>query len=436
MVNDGFVKTSRRVFAALLKLYPRQHRDEYGADMLQLFTDQCKEAAGLHPPLYRIALWLRTLGDLFVNAIKEHASLPSAGLGLLEAPPNAPLPWKGVALVLLPGLIFFAGQVGQLTGLDWFYWLVYRGAYYMIVPVLLVWAWKRKFPLWGLMPLGLLYATLALAGRRFEYLVTASPAFYRVFRHIDTLIIIFKGTVVAGAILGAVFLAWRLHRRGALPRRAWYWLGLYALLTLTHVIAATWDYAPASGLTWQALITEPWNAKYREDLLNLVFYSIYDDGAFLILVLLGGLLARRHERLAVLLPLGYLLPSVVYGRVSNDWPAAGSPELTLILVVAVAALAYRFLVALAGPLWIVRSASGERRKRAGAVTVLALLAIQVAFSLWQIVANAWGGMLWVNYYYMFAEELVLGSGIGLALALYHPVPAGQAEPTPALPGAV
>ena len=78
---------------------------------------------------------------------------------MLEAVPNKPLPWKGVVLVLIPGIVFMVGQIGQLAGEDWFFLLVRRAAYYLIVPVLLVWFVKRKFPIWGLIPLGMIYRT-------------------------------------------------------------------------------------------------------------------------------------------------------------------------------------------------------------------------------------------------------------------------------------
>src|SRR5512133_2350137 len=153
MATHRSIDISRRIYARLLVLYPAGHRAEYGADLLQLFTDQCQDAARSRQRLAFFSLWLRTLGDLAASALREHLVSPHSWAGLLEAAPNAPLPWKGVALVLLPGLIFFIAQVGQLTGQDWFFLLSYRAGYFMILPVLVVWAWKRKFPIWGLMPL-------------------------------------------------------------------------------------------------------------------------------------------------------------------------------------------------------------------------------------------------------------------------------------------
>src|SRR4030042_4276358 len=78
----------------------------------------------------------------------------------MEGVPHSPLPWKGVALVMIPGLVFFIGQIGQLAGEDWFFLLASRAAYFLILPVLLVWIFKRRFPVWGLIPLGMLFRTL------------------------------------------------------------------------------------------------------------------------------------------------------------------------------------------------------------------------------------------------------------------------------------
>ena len=52
--------------------------------------------------------------------------------------PNAPLPWKGVLLVLIPGLIFFVSQIEQvISDKDWFFIVYYRAALFLILPVVL-----------------------------------------------------------------------------------------------------------------------------------------------------------------------------------------------------------------------------------------------------------------------------------------------------------
>lgn len=50
----------------MLKLYPREFREAYGAAMLQAFRDECRET-----PEQLWAVWVRSLCDLLVNACAE-----------------------------------------------------------------------------------------------------------------------------------------------------------------------------------------------------------------------------------------------------------------------------------------------------------------------------------------------------------------------------
>jgi hypothetical protein len=54
---------SEKIYRKLLRLYPEQHRREFGEPMAQLFRDQCRDAwmSGRHRGLAK--LWLRTLPD-------------------------------------------------------------------------------------------------------------------------------------------------------------------------------------------------------------------------------------------------------------------------------------------------------------------------------------------------------------------------------------
>ncbi len=165
-----------------------------------------------------------------------------------------------------------------------------------------------------------------------------------------------------------------------------------------------------------------------EQLLQDIYYYFYTYGSFLVLILFGAWIARRHGRLAVLLPLGYLLPTLIYGRVSNEWPSPDAPEFSLMLSVSTAALIYRFLVSLAGPLWIVRSATGQMQKRASVISIVILIAIQAAFHLGLLFSGRWGGNQLANIYFAIAEQLIIGTGIALALVLYRKdLPAKEAQ---------
>jgi hypothetical protein len=56
---------STRAHLAVVRLYPRSFRDEYGTDMAQLFANQCRDE-----PKSRV--WLRCIADLAVTIPARH----------------------------------------------------------------------------------------------------------------------------------------------------------------------------------------------------------------------------------------------------------------------------------------------------------------------------------------------------------------------------
>jgi len=115
MAQSTKVQTAIRIYTALLWLYPRAHRQDYGPLMVQLFQDQCKEAYTHQHIWGLLQVWLRTLRDLVTTAIQEHLHL-AAQLGLANQP-LTPLPWRQVLLVLLPGLWTFTSLIEILPTL-------------------------------------------------------------------------------------------------------------------------------------------------------------------------------------------------------------------------------------------------------------------------------------------------------------------------------
>ena len=65
---------SQRVYARLLRLYPRAHREEYGGAMAQLFRDECRDAWNWGRGWGLVWLWLRVLPDLMKTAMTERLS--------------------------------------------------------------------------------------------------------------------------------------------------------------------------------------------------------------------------------------------------------------------------------------------------------------------------------------------------------------------------
>jgi hypothetical protein len=102
MKPNLWIARSQRFYRWLLRLYPQAHREIYEAEMFRVFTSQCQDAYRQRGTAGILSLWLRTLFDLGITVVHEHLIDPHARLGLLEANPNAPLPWKGVLLVLIP----------------------------------------------------------------------------------------------------------------------------------------------------------------------------------------------------------------------------------------------------------------------------------------------------------------------------------------------
>jgi len=60
------VKTSERIYRWLLRLYPRDFREEYGHEMSLLFRARLSEGS--------VRLWLQVLGDLALHAPRERWS--------------------------------------------------------------------------------------------------------------------------------------------------------------------------------------------------------------------------------------------------------------------------------------------------------------------------------------------------------------------------
>ncbi|HSX30602.1 MAG TPA: hypothetical protein VLE99_01675 [Candidatus Saccharimonadales bacterium] len=60
---------SYSAYRALLRLYPKAHREEYGEQMAQTFNDLLNESPTKH---HAIAMWLRVGRELPLNIVQEH----------------------------------------------------------------------------------------------------------------------------------------------------------------------------------------------------------------------------------------------------------------------------------------------------------------------------------------------------------------------------
>ena len=73
--HERAVGTSERAYRWLLRVYPRELRDGYGDEMARCFRDLCREELEDGGSLGLVALWARTLPELFYTALKERSTM-------------------------------------------------------------------------------------------------------------------------------------------------------------------------------------------------------------------------------------------------------------------------------------------------------------------------------------------------------------------------
>ena len=424
MTTNRWIENSRKAYATLLSLYPKEHRSDYGASMQQVFTDQCRSAYQQKSALGIILLWLRTLPDLGYTVLLEHITSPRASWGLMEPVPNAPLPWKGVLLVLLPGLVYLVSQIAQLTGEPWYLTVYYRAAFILIVPVLAVWAIARRFPIWGLIPVGLLYRLVQEMGYLLIVLhpdvFSSNPLLHVVLTAVKPL----KNDLLIPVVLfifAIVLLAWRYTRHQKPSRSFWILTGLYLLVAavqITNEIRGIIQYSQVDT----TVDMQNW-------LHNSIAWDLYNFTALLLLIFIGTLFTRRHGFFAILIPMGYILPTIVVGL--ED---ATNPTIMLIII-SIAVLAYRCLLSLIAPIWMSRTSSQAGKKR------VVLISIAFALSIHTVMQFYPDLLLFPYQSYSIAQlginvvlaELKIISAIVLGVVMYQSIlPAGDASAHPSV----
>ena len=73
--DERAVGASERAYRSLLRVYPRELRDEYGDEMTLCFRDLCREELEDRGGLGLAALWAHTLPELLHTAIKERSTM-------------------------------------------------------------------------------------------------------------------------------------------------------------------------------------------------------------------------------------------------------------------------------------------------------------------------------------------------------------------------
>jgi len=218
--------------------------------------------------------------------------------------------------------------------------------------------------------------------------------------------------------------AYHLRRR-QLPKAAWLWLGLYGLLAGAQLAMVAYSYFSWQNVNWVVALQ---SVDTRQYLLQSFLWYLYESLPLLALVLIGSLFARRHGGLSLLVLLGYVLPTIIFGRYGN-WN-----DIVPFSLVSLAVLFYRFIVALLAPVWLARSASVGGRRRALAIPMLLAAASQIALSglVYMAFVGQYGQQMGPTDFAGLAfntwNTLLLLAGLGLAFNLYLP----QAQTPPAM----
>ena len=74
--SNSLLAVSDRIYRLLLIAYPEDFRHTYGAEMAHVFHDSCRDAIARAGAIGIAGVWLRTIGDLIVSALKERAAVP------------------------------------------------------------------------------------------------------------------------------------------------------------------------------------------------------------------------------------------------------------------------------------------------------------------------------------------------------------------------
>ena len=101
-----------RAYAALLRLYPRPFRDEYGGDMRAAFADRWREVKGTHSGLAAALFWLAVCRDTLATALGEHHHLIAQDLRQARRALFAP---RNLSFTLASGLTLALGIGGATT---------------------------------------------------------------------------------------------------------------------------------------------------------------------------------------------------------------------------------------------------------------------------------------------------------------------------------
>jgi hypothetical protein len=292
------VTLAERMYRMVLWLYPARHRQAYGGPMLQHARD-LGLAARQRGPWHVALLCPRLLKDGIVNAAVEHMEV----IGMTDKR-YTPVPWLSVMLAALPGLLAAVSrrQTALLDSLLPILGYLYLGLVVLASPI--IWWKRRRFPVWALLPSGILIWSLTyMAGSVLSRQVGSPHIFGLQWTGIGTWITLIH--LVLATVLFVVLLRGR-----RIPSYAWVAFGIIVLSNA--LMAVFYSLARYDG---------------TELLSGMVqYFTASDLGPIegLMLVAVGLLAARQHGVLASLVVVGgysymCLDSDYLFGHSLREW---------------------------------------------------------------------------------------------------------------------
>lgn len=141
--QDTSTRRARRLYAMVLRLYPRAHRQAFGDQMLQAFQDHFRDAFDAQERS-EVKFWFEVIGDEGKSLLREHLTALTEGMSLMKSSrPIALMVALVVGIELLLGVAFLLNR--QHTNLLPLVVLAPGIAIYTLLLVLLARA-VRTFP--------------------------------------------------------------------------------------------------------------------------------------------------------------------------------------------------------------------------------------------------------------------------------------------------
>ena len=269
---------AERIYCILLWLYPAEHRQAYGGLMLQHARDLERDAFKRHG--WRILiLYLRLIKDGVLNAGREQWE------AIMSNNRFTPASWLTVLLAAVPGLLMVFDRVditrlGQILPMLIFYGYLAI----LLIGVVFIWYRQRRFPVWALLPAGLLFwMAVFMAGGFLAQLLS----------ELGWLPPMWQDAILGVSLLAIVLtvgLAVLLLRGQRLPASVWLVIGAIVLVNLVFWIPF---FSSRSA-----------SARYDPIILQFLYNAALGLLDGLMLVAAGLLAVRQHGVLAILVVIG------------------------------------------------------------------------------------------------------------------------------------